>query len=58
MNDDTLGYRWFSRFSEGDYLPDHALENEFETDEFPGWCGIEETDITDRAIEMFSTPEK
>jgi hypothetical protein len=52
----TQDYRWFSRNTDGGYLPDWALEAE--EDDFPGWDEMEPTDITDRAIAWFKSQEK
>jgi hypothetical protein len=54
----TLDYRWFSRFSDGGYTPDWMLEAEFDGDDFNGWEGVPEIDVTERAIAMLTSPEK
>jgi hypothetical protein len=54
----TLDHRWFSRFSDGWYFPDWAIETEFDSDEFNGWEGVTEIDVTDRLIAMLKAQKK
>lgn len=54
----TQDYRWFSRNGDGGYMPDWAIEAEFDSDDFNGWDEMEPTDITDRAIVWFNSQEK